>query len=388
MTDTMRDGTRREAGRNRIAAVSRKVAEQELDLVLVVGSGRHHFLGENLCWWLSGTRQVGRDAVVAVTREGEAVLITTPSWDANRARRRGWIDDVIGVDDLAAELPRIVRERGWAGARGGVASSQSASAALNAALPQAFAGTPVAADALVHEVAKIHDAYALSLIERAVQIADVGYQRLLESARPGVREFEMHAESDAQMRALGADDNFLLISASQHNRAVHAPTGRELGIGDVVLGEISPSVDGQFAQICRSAVIGEPNQRQLEAYAVLQEAYQAGLAACGPGVAVADVTRVINDVIAGYGYEQYNRPPYMRTRGHSMGLGAMVPADISERSDVVLEPGMSFVLHPNQYFPGPGYFLCGDQVVITADGARVVGDGVARLDTIEAEVLA
>jgi hypothetical protein len=31
---------------------------------------------------------------------------------------------------------------------------------------------------------------------------------------------------------------------------------------------------------------------------------------------------------------------------------------------------MSFVLHPNQYFPEVGYLLCGDQVLVEADGGR------------------
>jgi Xaa-Pro aminopeptidase len=205
---------------------------------------------------------------------------------------------------------------------------------------------------------------------------------MLEVAVPGMREFELAAEADAHMRALGADDNFLLISASQHNRAVHAPTDRELREGDVLLGEISPSVDGQFAQICRSAVIGEPNDRQRDCYSILLEAYSAGLARCGPGVGVPEVTRAVNEVVAGHGYERYTKPPYMRTRGHGMGLSPLFPADVSERTDLLLQPGMTFVLHPNQYFPGPGYMLCGDQVVITEDAARALSPELPALDTI------
>jgi Xaa-Pro aminopeptidase len=195
-------------------------------------------------------------------------------------------------------------------------------------------------------------------------------------------EYELAAEADAQMRELGADDNFLLISASQHNRAVHPPTDRLLDEGDIILGEISPSVDGQFAQICRSAIIGEPDERQLACYEILRAGFAAGLEACGPGVPVAEVTRVINALISAEGYEKYCKPPYMRTRGHAMGLGALIPADISERSEVLLAPGMSFVLHPNQYFPEVGYFLCGEQVLITEDGARALAPGAPHLDSI------
>jgi len=380
--------SKRAAGAARIAAVRAEMEERGLDLLLVCGNGRHHFIGANLAWWLSGVRQLGRDMVVALPRDGEPVLVASPRWDAARASRRGWISDVVAVDDVAVAVDELVRARGWRAARTGVAGRAAASSELAAALVDAMEREPEEADDAVLAVASTHDEWSLACIERSVEIAEAGYRHMLDVARLGMPEYELAAAADAHMRAAGADDNFLLISASQHNLAVHAPTDRELQPGDVILGEISPSVEGQFAQICRSAVVGEPNSMQVEVYGVLLEAYQAGFELCGPGVSVPDVTRAVNAVVTKAGYERYTKPPYMRTRGHAMGLGTLYPADVSERSEVVLKPGMAFVLHPNQYFPGPGYFLCGDQVVITEDGARALSPGLPTLDTIAGTVAA
>ena len=388
MTGESRDTARREAGRARIEALRRQVQERELDVLLVLGTGRHHFIGANHAWWLSGLRNLGRDAAVLLPSDGEPVLVTAPSWDEGRARRRSWVEDVVAVDDFATGLADVIRTRGWRGARAAVAGAATASPEVTNALPALFDAAAADGDDAVLAVASTHDAYAISCIERAVEIAEAGYRHLCEIARPGMKEFELAAECDGHMRELGADDNFLLISASQHNLAVHAPTDRELSVGDIILGEISPSVDGQFAQICRSAIIGEPDERQLSAYEVLREGYQAGLEACRPGVPVKEVARVINDLISARGYAKYCKPPYMRTRGHAMGLGTLAPADISDRSEVVLAPGMEFVLHPNQYTPEAGYFLCGDQVVITQDGARALSSAVPSLDAISGAVVA
>jgi Xaa-Pro dipeptidase len=267
-----------------------------------------------------------------------------------------------------------------------VAGRDTASSALGDALGTAFTTAPEDADAAVLAVASLHDAWSLRSIAEAVEIAEAGYRRLCEVAEPGMPEFVLAAEADAHMRALGADDNFLLISASQHNRAVHAPTDRLLAEGDVILGEISPGVDGQFAQICRSAVLGEPDERIARCYDILREAYAAGLAVAGPGTAVREVAAAVNAVVAGYGYAKYTKPPYMRTRGHAMGLAPLVPADISEGSEVVLAPGMAFVLHPNQYFPDAGYLLCGEQVVVTEDGVHTFAAEAARLGVLGAGV--
>jgi Xaa-Pro aminopeptidase len=95
------------------------------------------------------------------------------------------------------------------------------------------------------------------------------------------------------------------------------------------------------------------------------------------------VARAVNEVVNRHGYEKYTKPPYMRTRGHAMGLGALLPADVTDSSELVLQPGMAFVLHPNQYFPEVGYLLCGDEVVITEDGARALSSSPLVLESIE-----
>src|SRR5436309_1155564 len=82
---------------------------------------------------------------------------------------------------------------------------------------------------------------------------------------------------------LGAEDNFLLLSASQHNLAVRAAGGRVLDVGDIILSEITPCYRGQFAQICRTTVIGKPTPLMQEKYAILQTAMRAGQKAAVPG---------------------------------------------------------------------------------------------------------
>ena len=369
------------AGRARIERIRAVMREHEVEVLLAFGSGRHHFIGTNACWWLSGVRHIGRDAVVAIPLEGEPHLVLTPVWDSERATRQSWVDSVTAVDDLAGELPGLLGFRGWSGRALGIAGTEDSSEAVQAALAVVAPEAPNLMPELV-EMGGRQDDYAIDCVRRAVEIAEAGYARLLEIARPGMPEYELASEVDAEMRAHGADDNFLLISASQHNRAVHAPTDRELGVGDVILAEISPSVDGQFAQICRSAVIGKPNERQRDCFRLLAEAFDIGLRSCRQGVTVPELAGAINDFLSARGYEKYTKPPYMRSRGHSMGLGPLVPADISDRSDVTLAPGMTFVLHPNQYVPEAGYFLCGDQVLITDGDAEALSTPQRELDEI------
>ena len=62
----------------------------------------------------------------------------------------------------------------------------------------------------------------------AARIAELGYQHLLAIARPGLSEDELAVTLKWHMKSLGAEDNFLMLCAGPHNRAVQPSTGRKL----------------------------------------------------------------------------------------------------------------------------------------------------------------
>jgi Xaa-Pro dipeptidase len=249
-------------------------------------------------------------------------------------------------------------------------------------IASALGALPEGADELARDLARVRTAEELTAVERATWIAERGYERLLEYARPGLREFELAAELYCFMKKLGAEDNFLLLSASQHNHAVRAAGERILDIGDIILSEITPCYRGQFVQICRTTVIGEPRSVVREKFAILQDAMREGLAAGRAGARVAEVTRAINGVFQKAGYGDYCRPPFMRVRGHGLGITSDRPGDIVDRNERVLENGMVFVMHPNQYLPESGYLMCGETVVVSDEGARSLSARPAQLDVI------
>ena len=53
------------------------------------------------------------------------------------------------------------------------------------------------------------------------------------------------------------------------------------------------------------------------------------------------------------------------------------PGDVALDNDTVLEPGMVFMIHPNQYLPETGYLLCGEPVLLTQRRRRAA-DAAAR----------
>jgi Xaa-Pro dipeptidase len=369
-------------GKNvRLIEAAKYLQAGELDGLIATSNGLNNFLESNAVYVLSNVRPIGESAVV-LDRDGRSTLIVTPAWDGERAASISSTDQTVGTNDLATALKDAAAKYRLNMERTISIGLSLLGQGLAVRIGQGLGALPKPADELARDLARVRTAEELKAAEHATWIAERGYERVLEFARPGVREYELAAELYCFTKRLGAEDNFLLMSASQHNLAVRAAGERVLDVGDIILSEITPCYRGQFSQICRTTVIGEPRPLLREKFAILQDAMNAGLEAGRAGATVAHLTRAINSVIAKAGYGDYCRPPYMRVRGHGLGITSDRPGDIVERNERVLESGMVFVMHPNQYLPESGYLMCGEPVVVTDSGARALSVRPAQLDVI------
>ncbi|HEY6259431.1 MAG TPA: M24 family metallopeptidase, partial [Xanthobacteraceae bacterium] len=290
----------------------------------------------------------------------------------------------VGTDDLASALKSALAVHGIDPRKTITVALSTLGVGLVERIEAVLGGKVAANDRYARELARLRSPEELAAAEKATWIAERGYAHFLKFARPGLREFELAAELYCFMKELGAEDNFLLLSASQHNLAVTAAGARVLDVGDIILSEITPCYQGQFAQICRTTVIGEAAPLLQNKYAVLQEAMRRGQAAAVPGATVRAVTQSMDDCFRAAGYGDYCRPPYMRVRGHGLGITSDAPGDLTVDSEARLEDGMVFVMHPNQYLPETGYLMCGEPVLVTPVGAKALSRRPATLDCISA----
>jgi Xaa-Pro aminopeptidase len=213
----------------------------------------------------------------------------------------------------------------------------------------------------------------IAAVRRAAQIADEAYGEFRRAVRPGRRQFEIVADIEAHLRRRGCPDNFMIIgSGGKDVFGMTPPSERQIAAGDLVTTELTPAVEGYFAQICRTLVVGSASKPQRRAFGVFVEALEAGIAAVRPGARAADVARAENDVFRKHGLGEYTTSQWTRVRGHGMGLFADSKPHILEDVTTVLEPGMALIVHPNTYHPEVGYIVLGDAVVVTELGAEVL----------------
>lgn len=354
----------------RLGRVQTAMREAGLDGLVIYYGGQHNMLRMDQIMYLTDYRSLG-PAVLVVPRSGTPELIMAPAWDAERA------GETSANVRVTAVTPEAVLQTGAAAAKAlsgriGLAGRPVMPIAAYDEFAQRFGAELLDGETIVTTVGATRTPAELERIEHAARIADQGFAALCETVHVGMREYELAAEVEAAMHAAGAEDNFGLIAAGSHNVAIRPPTDRRLEAGDVIIGEITPCYRGFLAQLCRTFVLGEPTDVQRSTYDMLLHALEEGMAAAKPGQPSAGIARAINGVIGAAGLEEYCKPPYMRTRGHGLGLGGVVPYDITDGDSPMLERNMTMVIHPNQYVPATGYMMCGDTVVIEDGGPRAL----------------
>ncbi len=350
-----------------------------LDALIAVCGNVHEFQRPNAVHLLSGFRAIG-DSFVVLTADATSTLVVSPAWEVERAAARSRATHTSATDDFRAALAETIDALALPRSRLGFAGLGSLSYSDARWLAGKLGGPPCNSDGAFLRVTRSKSAEEIARAERATRIAEQGYEQLLRIAKPGVSEIELGEEICAAMAELGADDNFLMLSASQHNRAVRPPASRKLEQNDIILCEISPSFDGQFSQICRTVIVGQVSELFREKYELLRELFRSGMRAAVPGARIADVVTAINENLIAAGYGEFCVPPHMRARGHGLGFGSIAPGDLSAGGEAVIERDMVFVIHPNQYMPETGYMMCGDPIVVTETGGRNLSARPASLD--------
>lgn len=217
----------------------------------------------------------------------------------------------------------------------------------------------------------------------ALAAASAAVDRIAAALQAG--EIELVARTEAEVsaelaRRIVAEGhqrvNFAIVAAGENAASPHHEAGqRVIGEDEVVLCDFGGTMNGYCSDITRCVVTGEVPADLAEAYAVLQEAQAAGVAAGEVGVACQDVDRITRSIIDDGGWGQY----FIHRTGHGIGMEAHEDPYMVEGNTAAIASGNAFSVEPGIYLPGRWGIRLEDIVVATVDGPRSLNSADHRL---------
>lgn len=230
----------------------------------------------------------------------------------------------------------------------------------------------VATEGMVEVLRKVKDAQEIDAIRRAVAVADRAFTEILGELQPGRKERDIALSLEMIMRNSGAEDaSFEPIVGSGPLSAHihHTPGERELAKGDLVLMDFGALVDGYCSDMTRTVVLGAATDEQREIYDLVRRAQQAGIDALGPGTSGRAVDAAARKVIEDAGFGER----FAHGLGHGVGLAIHEDPRLSKTSEDVIAVGEVITVEPGVYIPGSGGVRIEDCVLVTDQGAEVLG---------------
>ncbi len=283
-----------------------------------------------------------------------------------------------------------------------------------------------------------HDAAAVAELRAAAEATVAAHRAARAALRPGIAEYAVWAEMQAEFtrRGMGAAYAPIVTRRGEvlHERGLH----RTLEAGDLILIDVGAETAGGWAaDVTRTWPVGGPlSPTQAELHRVVRDAQAAAIAAVKPGVRYRDVhlTAAVSlaaglvelGILRGDPHElvadDVHALFFPHGIGHLIGLDVHDMEDLGDRAgygpgftrsarfglgylrlDRVLEPGMAVTIEPGFYqVPAilddpardPGDRLdratlakfadvrgirIEDDVLVTADGADVLTEALARV---------
>lgn len=224
---------------------------------------------------------------------------------------------------------------------------------------------------LVENIRKIKARYEIDKIREAASIVDAIFPSILKILRPGIRELDVAAEMEYQMKKIGADDRaFDVVVASGTNSSMpHATaTSKRIKACDIVKMDYGAVVDGYCSDITRTVIMGAANKEAIEIYETVRKAQELALDSIEEGISCKKLDSIARNYIDGQGYGE----KFGHGLGHGVGLNIHEAPFITPSNDQLLEIGMVFTVEPGIYVQGFGGVRIEDLVVLKKDGVEVL----------------
>ena len=215
------------------------------------------------------------------------------------------------------------------------------------------------------------DAAEISQMRKAAILAGEVMQRGIRLLKPGIRELDVTAEIEYQMRKLGASGPAFetIVAFGERAALPHArPTSKRLRKNELVVLDLGVILGHYCSDITRTVFVGRATKRIRTWYQAVLEAQTAAIAAAKNGASCGEVDAAARQVLKGYGLGHL----FVHSTGHGLGLEVHEDPRLARGQKRHLEPGNVITIEPGVYAEGIGGIRIEDDVVVHADRTEVL----------------
>ncbi|MEM2110335.1 MAG: Xaa-Pro peptidase family protein [Candidatus Bathyarchaeia archaeon] len=220
-----------------------------------------------------------------------------------------------------------------------------------------------AAEENVWALRKVKDETELVYAKKAAELTSRGMKIAFEVIEAGLKEREVAAEVEYEMRKLGSDGVAFdtIVSSGSSSAFPHGGcSDRKIKEGDLVVIDVGAKYQGYCADLTRTFIVGKPSSRQMKIYETVKKAQELAISNIKPGIEAKKVDSFAREYIAQKGYGEY----FVHNLGHGVGLNIHEPPTLGPMSEDILASGNIVTVEPGIYIPKFGGVRIEDTVLV------------------------
>jgi Xaa-Pro dipeptidase len=249
---------------------------------------------------------------------------------------------------------------------------------IREAFPQAEL---VDATAILAEVRYVKSQEEIGVLTKSMEIVELAYQTEIQAAQPGVKDWEVWAETQCALMRNGSEMpvHCNWVSGKNPKRTLTRPSMRILERGDLIINEVEASWIGYRAQGVQPVFVQVADPVHQELIKVQREVFNRLMDDLRPGITVkelAELTRNTAERVAPQSGPAAGATAQLTMHGRGAGDdGPIITSNARSprQLEVALRENMVFIFKPSAKSTDGSICTWGDTVVVTSKGGQRLG---------------
>jgi len=358
------------------------------------------FRPDSSFWYLTGFTEP--DAIAVFSKKNYSIFLrpkdkTKEIWNGKRlgvkaATKVLLADNAYSIDDFIIKIHKLIDKNNL------VYFDDFSTNKLNENITSILANVAKSLNPVISEMRLIKDPTEIQNMQTAANLTAKAHMTAMTKASPGLYEYHVAAEIDAEFRTGNSDHAYPPIVASGKNSCIlhYTENNKILNDGDLLLIDAGCESLGYASDITRTFPInGRFSKAQKQVYQIVLSAQKSAIACIKPGEKVNTPHEIACDIISreltklGIMKELNNLSEfYMHKTGHWLGLDVHDVGEYKIDNDFRdFEVGMVTTVEPGIYIRkndkiDPKYWNIGirieDDVLVTKDGNHVLSKSAVK----------